>query len=133
VLGEEHPQTLFTITNLAILYNQMQRFKEAAEMLETSLPLERRVLGMQHPLTGFAMQGLVTAYLGLGRIDDALPLQRELLELRTAQADQEGSDASALNGAAWALLTTEVRSLQDRERALGYAERACRLAEESSP
>ena len=78
------------------------------------------------------MEGLVRAYLGLGRPDDALPLQRELLDLETAAAEQEGATATTLNAAAWTLLTHEPESLQDPERALGYAERACELAEGSS-
>ena len=133
VLGDEHPDTLGSITNLGILYNNAQRFDEAAEMLETSLPILRRVRGMEHPWTSEAMRALVTAYQGLERFDEALPLQRELLELQTAAADRPGADALVLHDAAWTLLTIEPEGLQDRERALGYAERACALAEVSSP
>jgi tetratricopeptide (TPR) repeat protein len=131
VLGEEHPSTLATLTNIGTLYNSMTRFEEAAAMFEVSLPIKRRVLGMQHPWTGNAMKGLVTAYLGLGRAEDALPLQRELLGLQSAAADRASASAEVLNGAAWTMLTIENESLRDPERALGFAKRACALANEA--
>ncbi len=132
VLGEEHPLTLANTTNLGRLYNSMERFEEAAALFEVSLPLKRRVLGMQHPWTGYAMTGLVTAYLGLGRTENALPLQRELIALRISAAEDKDASDNVLNAAAWTLLTVEEESLRDPERALGFAQRACALAEEAS-
>ena len=127
LLGEEHPNTLGMLTNLGHLYNSMERFEAAAKMFEVSLPIKRRVLGLQHPWTGFAMQGLATAYLGLGRTEDAVPLQREVIALRIAAAEAVGASAAALSDAADTLLTVETKSLRDPERALGFAKRACAL------
>ncbi len=125
VLGAENPNTLCTITNIGLLYNSMDRFEDAVKMFETSLPIERRVLGLQHPWTGYAMNGLAAAYMKLGRRAEAIPLYRELLQLRIAAADQPNADPSALNDAAWTLLTSEIEELRDPQRALAYAERAC--------
>ena len=55
-------------------------------MFEQSLPVKRRVLGIGHPLTRSAMDGLATAYEHLGRSADALPLRRELLDWQTWRA-----------------------------------------------
>jgi len=77
------------------------------------------------------MKGLVIAYKGMGRAEDALPLQRELLDLNLAPADAVDASAKVLNGAAWSLLTIKVEDLRDPGRALGFAKRTCALAEES--
>jgi tetratricopeptide (TPR) repeat protein/tRNA A-37 threonylcarbamoyl transferase component Bud32 len=132
VLGEEHPNTLGTLTNLGLLQNSMERYAEAALTLETSLTIKRRVLGLEHPWTRLALNGLATAYAGLGRVDDALALQRELLEWQVAPAEEADARAGSLNRAAWTLLTHEVEPLRDPERARLLAERACALAEGSN-
>ena len=131
VLGEEHPSTLGTILSLGSLYCSMERFEEAAEMLEVSLPIKRRVLGLQHPWTSNAMNLLVMAYTALGRTEDALPLQRELFGLQVAAATAVDANARVLNNVAWDLLTIEDESLRDPEQGLGFAKRACALAEEA--
>jgi tetratricopeptide (TPR) repeat protein len=130
VLGEEHPSTLGATTNLGFVYSMLGRFEEAAEMFETSLPIKRRVFGLEHPWTGYALEGLEEAYMELGRADDALPLQRELLGLQVAPADTLDASADVLNAAGRYLLNHKIESLRDPERARGFAERACALAEE---
>ena len=131
VLGDEHPNTLGLITNLGNLYLSMKRFEDAAARFEVSLPIKRRVLGLDHPWTSYAMEGLITAYLELGRTEAALPLQRDLLGLQVARGDAVDATDSVLNGTAWTLLTIENENLRDPARALGFAKRACALAEES--
>ena len=132
VLGDESPNTLGAMTNLGNLYLEMGRFEDAAEMFETSLPIKRRVLGLQHPWTRYAMGGLMAAYLELGRTDDALQLQRELVGLIVSAASEPEALSSTLNSAARALLETDSEELVDPEQAVGFAERACQLAEASS-
>ena len=98
-------------------------------MFEQSLPVKRRVLGIGHPWTRYAMDELAIAYEHLGRQADALPLRRELLDWQTAGADKSDADANTLNGAARDLLTVQTKELRDPARALGYATRACALEE----
>jgi tetratricopeptide (TPR) repeat protein len=117
--------------DLGLLYNSMGRYEDAAALLEISLPIKRRVLGLQHTWTLSAMSDLVDAYLGLGRGDDALPLQREVLSLELVSADSESTSANELNSAAWTLLTFVDENLRDPERALGYSQRAVAMEEES--
>jgi serine/threonine protein kinase/tetratricopeptide (TPR) repeat protein len=132
-LGEEHRFTLGTITNLGWLYNTMGRYDNARAMFETSLPIKRRILTTRHPWTRFAMQGLATAYKELGRPADALPLQRELFELRLAAAESPDATGEALNAAAWDLLTHDVEALRDPHRALVLARQACDRAAPAPP
>ena len=49
VLGEEHPDTLMSMDNLAFTYQSQGRWKEA-EMLEVLVvETRKRVLGEEHP------------------------------------------------------------------------------------
>ncbi len=45
--------------------------------------------------------------------EDALPLWRELLDLRSASAESPAADANTLNNAAWDLLTHSTEELRD--------------------
>ena len=115
---------LGSITNLGKLYLSMKRFDDARGMFESSLPIKRRVLGMGHPWTRFALNGLARAYDALDRGDDALPLWRELMEFQLAQAEDPDASTQVLNAAAWDLLTNEHAELRDPARALLLARRA---------
>ena len=127
--GDEDQYTLGAISNLGYVYNKLERYEEAAAMYERSLPIKRRVLGMEHAWTGYAMNGLAWALEGMGRADEALLMYRELLDRQLEQADDPEASASVLNDAAWALLQGPAESLRDPGLALGYAERACAIAE----
>jgi tetratricopeptide (TPR) repeat protein len=117
------------MTNLGLTYFDMGKFEESAGMFEICLPAKRRVFGEPHPWTQQAMSGLAKAYDALGRQEDALPLWRELIDLRAASAESLDADANTLNNTAWDLLTHDIEQVRDPERALGYAERACALEE----
>ncbi|MDF1836777.1 MAG: tetratricopeptide repeat protein [Planctomycetota bacterium] len=125
LLGDENPATLGGTTNLAMVYLSMKRHGDAAELLAEHLPVMERVLGMEHQWTWLAVEGLKDAYLALGEAEDALPLQRKLLERSTQEADAPNATPLVLNQAAWTLLTIEPESLQDPTQALKYATRAC--------
>ncbi|MCH7603003.1 MAG: tetratricopeptide repeat protein [Planctomycetes bacterium] len=111
----------------------MKRFDDARVMFERSLPITRRVLGMGHPWTRFALEGLAQAYDGLDRSDDALPLWRELQEFQLAQAEDPDASAQVLNAAAWDLLTNEHAELRDPARALPLAQRAVDMVGGNDP
>jgi hypothetical protein len=56
VRGEEHPDTLTSIANLASTYRNQGRWKEAEELEVQVMETRKRVLGEEHPstLTGIA-------------------------------------------------------------------------------
>ena len=62
ILGEEHPDTLRTMHNLASSYQSLGRTKEAAEMQEKVLEVRRRILGEEHPDTLGTMHNLASSY-----------------------------------------------------------------------
>ena len=48
VLGKEHPDTLTSMNNLAVLSSQ-GKYEEAEEMHRQALELREKVLGHEHP------------------------------------------------------------------------------------
>ncbi|MBL0926830.1 MAG: tetratricopeptide repeat protein [Phycisphaerales bacterium] len=51
VLGEDHPDTLASMNNLAIVYNKLRRFDKCDELNRRGLETSIRVLGPEHPDT----------------------------------------------------------------------------------
>jgi hypothetical protein len=48
VLGKEHPSTLTSMNNLALVLSNQGKYEEAKEMLRQSLGLSETVLGKEH-------------------------------------------------------------------------------------
>src|SRR5207245_625172 len=51
VLGLEHPDTLGSLNNLAILYWNQGKYEEAEPLYQRALEAYERVLGLEHPST----------------------------------------------------------------------------------
>jgi hypothetical protein len=51
VLGEEHPDTLTSMANLALTYRSQGRWKDAISLMEACFQLRKRILGGYHPET----------------------------------------------------------------------------------
>ncbi|MBQ3489037.1 MAG: tetratricopeptide repeat protein, partial [Clostridia bacterium] len=49
ILGEEHPDTLTSLNNLATTYYQLGDLEKAAEMFEKVYALMCKILGEEHP------------------------------------------------------------------------------------
>jgi hypothetical protein len=82
VLGEEHPSTLTSINNLAIIYSSEGRWKEAEELGVDVMEISKRVLGDEHPDTLTSMANLAVTWKDSGRTKDALALLRNCIVLR---------------------------------------------------
>ena len=74
VLGPEHPDTLASSNNLALLVQQRGRLDEAESLLRQCLEIKRRVLGSEHTETLTTMQNLAILYSQMGRNSEAEPL-----------------------------------------------------------
>ena len=70
-LGTEHPNTLRTRNNLAIVYQDADRTDDAIAILEPLLDDLERVLGPKAPDTLGARGNLANAYEAAGRAEDA--------------------------------------------------------------
>ncbi|SLM38770.1 violaceus kinesin [Lasallia pustulata] len=80
VLGEKHPDTIYSMADLAATYHQQDlaatyhqqgRSKEAEEIYVEVLELRKEVLGEKHPDTIHSMADLAATYHQQGRSKEA--------------------------------------------------------------
>ncbi len=74
VQGEDHPDTLTAMRELAIVYYYLARYEEAEQFFSQSLEGRRRVLGANASATLESMNSLANLYNRLGRFPEAEPL-----------------------------------------------------------
>jgi tetratricopeptide (TPR) repeat protein len=82
MLGPEHPDTLTSMSNLAVAYSNQGRVAEAEELEERVLEARRRVLWEEHPGTLSSMNNLAVTYSNQGRVAEAEELHKKVLEVR---------------------------------------------------
>ena len=71
--GDEHPNTLRALTQLAALHSSQGRQEEAESLYLRVLDARRRVLGHDHPETRSTMASLLGLYTSQGRFEEAEP------------------------------------------------------------
>ena len=81
-LGEEHPNTLMSMENLAVTYSELGKEKEAEELVVQVLEVRKRVLGDKHSHTLMSMENLAVRYSKQGRQEEAEELGVRVLEIR---------------------------------------------------
>jgi hypothetical protein len=62
VLGPEHPDTLASMNNLAVIYWNQGRWSEVEELNVQIMEIRKRVLGPEHPDTLTSMNNLASIY-----------------------------------------------------------------------
>ena len=87
-LGQQHPDTLRSMDNLAISFGNLGQFKEAADLHAETLNLRKRVLGPEHPDTLWSMHSVADSYGSLGQFKEAAKLHAE-----TFESEEKGSRA----------------------------------------
>jgi tetratricopeptide (TPR) repeat protein len=80
VLGEEHPDTLGTMNDLAATFYEQGRLSEAEELGLRVLEKRKRVLGEEHPDILTSMSGLAITFEKQGRLNEAEELGLQVLE-----------------------------------------------------
>jgi tetratricopeptide (TPR) repeat protein len=75
VLGEEHPDTLLSISNLASTYRNQGRWKEAEELGVQVMETKKKVLREEHPDTLTSIGNLASTYRNQGQWKEAEELQ----------------------------------------------------------
>ncbi|RKK62226.1 hypothetical protein BFJ66_g1033 [Fusarium oxysporum f. sp. cepae] len=91
-LGEEHPDTIRSMANLATTYHAQGRYDEDEEISTRVLELRRKALGEEHPDTISSMADLATTYNTQGRYDEAETIRVKVLELRRKALGEEHPD-----------------------------------------
>ncbi|PYH28818.1 uncharacterized protein BO87DRAFT_401923 [Aspergillus neoniger CBS 115656] len=101
VLGPEHPDTLGSMNNVALIYRNQGRWKKAQELGVQVIKLCKRVLGPEHPDTLSSMNNVALIYGNQGQWKEAEELQVQLLELRERVLGPEHPDTlSSMNNLA---------------------------------
>jgi CHAT domain-containing protein/tetratricopeptide (TPR) repeat protein len=80
--GPEHPNTIFSVTNLGLFYRVGGRFSEAEPLYARAAELKEKVLGAGHPETLQALNGLAMIYEAQGRYAEAEVLHRRAFDGR---------------------------------------------------
>ena len=71
VLGQEHPDTLTSMNNLAMVLSSQGKYEEAEEMHRQTLELREKVLGKEHPYTLTSMNNLAVVLSSQGKYEEA--------------------------------------------------------------
>ncbi|KAF8179783.1 P-loop containing nucleoside triphosphate hydrolase protein [Mycena galopus ATCC 62051] len=82
ILGDDHPDTLTAMHNLAGTYHSLGQFEDTEWLELVVLEKRRKILGAEHLHTLAAMNNLAATYCSLGRFEDAEKLQLVVLEKR---------------------------------------------------
>jgi tetratricopeptide (TPR) repeat protein len=129
VLGEEHPDMLASMGDLALIYSK-QGWWEKAELLNIQvIEKKKSVLGEEHPSTLASMGNLALTYSNQGRWREAESLEVQLMETRKRTLGEEHPDtltgianlaATLLNQGQWKEAESlEIQVIEMRKRALG--------------
>jgi tetratricopeptide (TPR) repeat protein len=89
VLGEEHPDTLSAMGNLAGTYSDQGHWKEAEELQVQVMQINKRILGEEHPDTLLAMGNLAMTYSHQGHWKEAEKLQVQVMQARKRMLGEE--------------------------------------------
>ncbi|KAJ7787637.1 P-loop containing nucleoside triphosphate hydrolase protein [Mycena olivaceomarginata] len=82
VLGDDHPDTLWIMGNLASTFNCLGEFQQAEELEVVVLEKWKQAFGDNHPRTLQALENLGWTYHQLGKLQKAEELQAVVLEKR---------------------------------------------------
>ena len=129
VLGQDHPDTLATMNDLADAYRVQSAFAQAETLLTKVLETQRRVLGEENRDTLTSMNSLATVYLDEGKYAQAEPLLVKALEAQRRVLGPDHPDtltslhdlatAYAGEGKPGQAEPLEIQALEARRRVLG--------------
>jgi serine/threonine protein kinase len=97
--GDDHPETLRSVNDLAILYEDQGRYDEAEPLFLETLETRKRVLGDDHPLTLVSLYNLACFAATRGKREEALDfLQRALDNGYASDRICDDPDLASLHG-----------------------------------
>jgi tetratricopeptide (TPR) repeat protein len=92
VLGNEHPDTLISMNNLASTFRNQGRWKEAEELEVQAMQTRKRVLGNEHPDTLISITNLALTNWKQGRWKEAEELEVQAMQTRKRVLGNEHPD-----------------------------------------
>ncbi len=91
-LGNDHPDTLASMSALAFLYERQGRYRDSEKVCLPLVEARRRVLGENHPDTLHSMNRLAVVYERERRLADSGKLYREVYERRRRVLGEDHPD-----------------------------------------
>ncbi|KAF8634152.1 hypothetical protein AX15_001052 [Amanita polypyramis BW_CC] len=91
-LGEDHPDTLTAMNNLAMIYLDQGRYNEAKKLQVYVMEARKAKLGEDHPDTLTTMNNLAMIYMNQGRLGEAEKLHVHVMEARKAKLGDDHPD-----------------------------------------
>ena len=79
VLGKEHPDTLTSISNLALVLQDQGKYEQAEQMNRQALDAYEKVLGKEHPETMRSVNNLASVLQYQGKYEEAEQMNRRAL------------------------------------------------------
>ena len=102
VLGDNHPDSLFSARSLATVYHNQGKYALAGPLYAKVLEVQRRVLGERNPETLQSMFDLAVLYADQGKLAEAEPLFAKTLEVRRSVLGEDHPDTlQSLSTLAW--------------------------------
>jgi tetratricopeptide (TPR) repeat protein len=128
-LGDEHPDTLACMSNLATTLYAIGNWDSALDLQKSALAIRRRVFGEEHPETLTAKNNLAVTYMVQGDLAGAFDLQKSALAGRRRVLGEEHPDTFStmsnlasilqLQGDLAGAIELEKSALAGRRRLLG--------------
>jgi tetratricopeptide (TPR) repeat protein len=81
-LSVEHPSTLGSLNNLALVLDSQGKYAEAEQMHRQALQLKEKVLGVEHPSTLNSLNNLALVLDSQGKYAEAEQIHRQALQLK---------------------------------------------------
>jgi tetratricopeptide (TPR) repeat protein len=104
ILGEGHPSTLASMSNLAVVLRDQGKYEQAEEMQRQALGLHETALGKDHPDTLRCMNSLALVLRGQGKYEQAEEMHRQALGLQeTALGEDHPDTLTSMDNMALAL------------------------------
>jgi tetratricopeptide (TPR) repeat protein len=101
LLGDEHPDTLTSMANLASTFRNRGRWKEAEELEVEVMQAMKRVLGNEHRDTLLSIGNLAATYSSQGRWKEAEELEVEVMqEMKRVLGNEHPDTLSSMNNLA---------------------------------
>ena len=82
VLGAGHPDTAYSLSILAVLYETQGQYTQALPLAHRALTIQEKVLGRTHPQTATNLNILASLYVDQGRYTEAQSLHEQALAIR---------------------------------------------------
>jgi hypothetical protein len=123
-LAEEHPSRLHSQHELASAYQANGQVKDAVQLLEHVVAIEKRVLAEEHPSRLASQHNLASAYQANGQVKDAVQLLEHVIAIEKRVLAEDHPDRLASQRAL-------VRAYEAHRRAYRLQSEALRRADEA--